>query len=109
MPGIYFGANKNARSIYLTTTFTSAHAVEVQWAGAITIFELAHYLPDQPPQDQGLILLPHLANLGIGITAGGEILRLHFYLDIGCFHIASGPVFALGGSYLHFTELQGLN
>ena len=93
----------NARFIYLTARFIGAHAAQagliVQWAGAITIFELAHYLPDQPLYDQGLILLPHLANLGIGITAGGEILRLHFYLDIGCFHIASGPVFALGGSY----------
>merc|ERR1712187_590014 len=42
-----------------------AHAgLIVFWAGSINLFEVAHFTPEKPIYEQGLILLPHLASLG---------------------------------------------
>ena len=30
----------------------------------MNLFEVAHYVPEQPMYEQGFILLPHLATLG---------------------------------------------
>jgi photosystem II CP43 chlorophyll apoprotein len=32
--------------------------------GAMNLFEVAHFIPEKPMYEQGLILLPHLATLG---------------------------------------------
>ncbi|KAF1895329.1 hypothetical protein Lal_00043975 [Lupinus albus] len=32
--------------------------------GAMNLFEVAHFVPEKPMYEQGLILLPHLATLG---------------------------------------------
>jgi photosystem II CP43 chlorophyll apoprotein len=39
----------------------------------MNLFEVAHFVPEKPMYEQGLILLPHLATLGWGVGPGGEL------------------------------------
>lgn len=45
----------------------------VFWCGAMTLFEVAHYIPEKPLYEQGCILIPHLTTLGWGVGPGGEV------------------------------------
>merc|ERR1711972_1233432 len=69
----------NARLINLSGKLLGAHVAHARlivfWAGAINLFEVAHFVPEKPIYEQGLILLPHLASLGFG----------------GVFHSLRGP------------------
>ncbi|NER84671.1 MAG: chlorophyll a/b binding light-harvesting protein, partial [Leptolyngbya sp. SIO1D8] len=60
----------NFRFVDLSGKLLGAHIAHagliVLWAGAMTLFELSRFNPNLPMYDQGLILLPHLATLGIG-------------------------------------------
>jgi len=60
----------NARLTNLSSKLLGAHVAHagliVLWAGAMTLFELAHSDPQQPMHEQGLILLPYLAAQGWG-------------------------------------------
>ncbi|KAF4381799.1 hypothetical protein F8388_008975 [Cannabis sativa] len=60
----------NARLINLSGKLLGAHVAYagliVFWARTMNLFEVAHFVPEKPMYEQGLILLPHLATLGWG-------------------------------------------
>ena len=70
----------NARLINVSGKLLGAHVahagVMVFWCGAMTLFEVSHYIPEKPLYEQGCILLQHLATLGWGVGPGGEITIL---------------------------------
>jgi len=93
----------NARLINLSGKLLGAHVAHagliVFWAGAMTLFEVAHFTPEKPLYEQGDILLPHLASLGWGVGPGGEILDVTPYFVVGVLHLISSAVLGLGGVY----------
>ena len=66
----------NARLTNLDGRLLGSHVTHVGlivfWAGAYILFELGRFNPELPMYEQGLILLPHLARLGLGVGAGGK-------------------------------------
>ena len=69
-------------------------------AGANTLFELARYDSALPIGDQGFVVLPHLAGLGIGGIENGVITDSYGMLVVAVFHLIFSAVYA-GGAMLH--------
>lgn len=98
----------NARLTNFSGKLLGAHVAHagliVLWAGAMTLFELAHFNPQQPMYEQGLILLPHLAAQGWGVGAGGAVVNTYPYFVIGALHLISSAFLGFGGI---FHSLRG--
>jgi photosystem II CP43 chlorophyll apoprotein len=93
----------NARLTELSGRLLGAHVAHagliLLWAGAMTIFEISHYDSSLPLYTQKLIILPHLAALGLGVGKDGVIVDTYPYFVVGMLHLVSSAVLGAGGIY----------
>ncbi len=98
----------NARLTDLSGQLLGAHIAHagliVFWVGTTTISEVLRFVPGVPMYEQGMTLLPHLAALGWGVGAGGEVVDTYPYFVIGILHLVASAVLGAGGLFHVFRS-----
>jgi len=99
---------RNARLTNLHGRLLGSHVAHagliVLWAGAYILFELGRFKPELPMYEQGLILLPNLARLGLGVGAAGKIVDTYPYFAVSAIHLISSAFLGFSGI---FHSLKG--
>ena len=93
----------NARLTDLSGQLLGAHIAHAGlimfWAGSITIIEVLRFAPNVPMYQQVMTLLPHLATLGWGVGANGQVVDTYPYFVIGILHLVASAVLGAGGLF----------